>query len=69
MYRLIDHKQNILRPKGDQSFHTVCAISGHWERPHLRLVWSAAENQSDNMRLLKLFLDAFIHITDNFKFT
>ena len=25
MYRLIDHKQNILRPKGDQSFHTVCA--------------------------------------------
>ena len=26
MYRLIDHKQNILRPKGDQSFHTVCAI-------------------------------------------
>ncbi len=28
MYRLIDHKQNILRPKGDQSFHTVCAISG-----------------------------------------
>lgn len=25
MYRLIDHKQNILRPKGDQSFHTVWA--------------------------------------------
>jgi len=22
------------------------------QRPHLRLVWSAAENQSDNMRLL-----------------
>jgi len=30
MYRLIDHKQNILRPKGDQSFHTVCARSGRW---------------------------------------
>lgn len=29
MYRLIDHKQNILRPKGDQSFHTVCANCGH----------------------------------------
>jgi len=28
MYRLIDHKQNILRPKGDQSFHTVCVFSG-----------------------------------------
>ena len=28
MYRLIDHKQNILRPKGDQSFHTVCANNG-----------------------------------------
>jgi hypothetical protein len=27
MYRLIDHKQNILRPKGDQSFHTVWAHS------------------------------------------
>ncbi len=27
MYRLIDHKQNILRPKGDQSFHTVWAQS------------------------------------------
>ncbi len=27
MYRLIDHKQNILRPKGDQSFHTVWALS------------------------------------------
>lgn len=26
MYRLIDHKQNILRPKGDQSFHTVWAL-------------------------------------------
>jgi len=25
MYRLIDHKQQILRPKGDQSFHTVWA--------------------------------------------
>ncbi len=24
------------------------------QRPHLRLVWSAAENQSDNMRLLYL---------------
>jgi hypothetical protein len=24
------------------------------ERPHLRLVWSAAKNQSDNMRLLGL---------------
>jgi len=27
MYRLIDHKQQILRPKGDQSFHTVWALS------------------------------------------
>jgi len=27
MYRLIDHKQQILRPKGDQSFHTVWAQS------------------------------------------
>jgi len=31
MYRLIDHKQNILRPKGDQSFHTVWALS--WTSP------------------------------------
>jgi len=29
MYRLIDHKQQILRPKGDQSFHTVWAQSRH----------------------------------------
>jgi len=28
MYRLIDHKQQILRPKGDQSFHTVWYESG-----------------------------------------
>lgn len=28
------------------------------QRPHLRLVWSAAENQSDNMRLLCIYYKA-----------
>ena len=37
MYRLIDHKQQILRPKGDQSFHTVCAMSRHWKRRNKRI--------------------------------
>lgn len=32
MYRLIDHKQQILRPKGDQSFHTVWAQTGNSPR-------------------------------------
>jgi len=35
MYRLIDHKQNILRPKGDQSFHTVWAQSRPSALTHL----------------------------------
>ena len=51
MYRLIDHKQNILRPKGDQSFHTVCACTAHSLLPLNDLVVKSIK-QSEKVTVL-----------------
>jgi hypothetical protein len=47
MYRLIDHKQNILRPKGDQSFHTVWAQNSPSALTHFCPQFSCKEYGKD----------------------
>jgi len=50
MYRLIDHKQNILRPKGDQSFHTVWAQS----RPSAQTYFCPKASLPDRLLLAQI---------------
>ena len=80
MYRLIDHKQNILRPKGDQSFHTVWAQIGsvlkippdkvpvHYTEEYWKLIFHNAEitkQQRHPLRGISLSLLWFIWRTLN----
>src|SRR5690554_2506097 len=54
-HRLFPHtvggNRSLAPDRKDRRYHSA-PRSGLVQRPHLRLVWSAAENQSDNMRLL-----------------